>query len=225
MSGNGMAIPGLKPIILAGPTPGLPSLSLPPGNGGGCITSGPFKDMSVNLGPASLSQPGGTTATNPNGPLSYNPRCLKRSLTDEINRAFANASSIVANILQPNNVYDFEMQMQGVPGSGSIGVHGGGHYTIGGDPGDDVFVSPGDPIFYLHHGMIDRTWWIWQMLDPKQRVYSKNAVSGTNTFLNQPPSANTTLQDYVDYGFAAGPPRQLSELMSTVDGPFCYLYL
>lgn len=35
--------------------------------------------------------------------------------------------------------------MQGWPGSGNIGVHGGGHYSMGGDPGHDLLVSPGLP--------------------------------------------------------------------------------
>ena len=57
-------------------------------------------------------------------------------------------------------------------------------------------------MFYLHHGMIDRTWWIWQMLDPSKR---KDQISGTDTFLNVPPSANTTLDTPIDLGYAAGP--------------------
>jgi len=221
MSGNGVFIPNQGQVMLGGSN-GLPPLYLPPGSGGGCVTSGPFVNMSVNLGPVSLAVPGGSAVVNPDGPLSYNPRCLKRSLTDYCNQNFANASSVINLILGSQDIDTFQMQMQGVPGSGSIGVHGGGHYSMGGDPGRDVFVSPSDPAFYLHHGMIDRTWWIWQMLDPKKRV---NAVGGTNTFLNNPPSANTTLEDYVNYGYATGPPRQLKDLMSTLSDPFCYVYL
>lgn len=47
---------------------------------------------------------------------------------------------------------------------------------MGGDPGRDLFVSPGDPAFYFHHAMIDRTWWIWQMLNATSRL---TALSGT----------------------------------------------
>jgi tyrosinase len=222
MSGNGEYIPNQEDIVLGGN--GLADFPLPVGTGGGCVTSGPFKDMKVNLGPAALTLPGGGTGAADN-PLDYNPRCLKRDLTDYINQRFANASSILDLILNNNNVYDFQMVMQGVPNSGSIGVHGGGHYAMGGDPGRDVFVSPGDPAFYLHHSMIDRVWWIWQMLSPKKRIYSDSAISGTNTFLNTPPSANTTLDDYVEYGYAAGPSRQIKDLLSTLAGPFCYIYL
>lgn len=106
-----------------------------------------------------------------------------------------------------------------------IGVHGGGHYTLGGDPGRDVFSSPGDPTFYLHHANIDRVWWIWQMLSPIERQSTDKAVAGSRTFLNDPPSANGTLDDDVEFGYAAGPSRQIRDLMSTVRGPFCYIYL
>lgn len=47
----------------------------------------------------------------------------------------------------------------------ALGVHGGGHFIISGDPGGDAFISPGDPAFYAHHAQIDRIYWIWQMLD------------------------------------------------------------
>jgi hypothetical protein len=30
-----------------------------------------------------------------------------------------------------------------------------------GDPGADLFTSPWDPAFYLHHGQIDRMWTLW----------------------------------------------------------------
>ncbi|CAI6090424.1 hypothetical protein V2G26_006019 [Clonostachys chloroleuca] len=225
MSGDGAYEGCREDIVLGKNQPGLTPIHLPTGNGGGCVQSGPFKSMSVNLGPISLDSPGGETITNPNGPLSYNPRCLKRDLSAEVNRRYSNASSILSNILKPQDVADFQLQIQGKPGTGTIGIHGGGHYSLGGDPGRDVFTSPGDPAFYLHHSMLDRVWWIWQMLDPKKRVFSDSAISGTNTFLDSPPSANTTLDDYVDFFYAGGTPTKIRDLLSTVHGPFCYVYL
>ncbi|KAK1514570.1 uncharacterized protein CCOS01_13851 [Colletotrichum costaricense] len=223
MSGNGDFVPGREPIRLGGQN-GLPIIELPVGTGGGCVNSGPFKNMTVNLGPAALDLPGGISEANPNGPLTYNPRCLKRDLTTEVNLLFANVTAVLSNILQPQNVYDFQMQMQGVPGSGNIGIHGGGHYSLGGDPGRDVFTSPGDPVFYLHHSMIDRVWWMWQMLSPQVRQYGATALSGTNTFLDQPPSANTTMDDVLQYGWV-GESLKIRDALSTVAGPFCYVYL
>ena len=222
MSGNGEYVEKAGNIELSG-LPGLPPLELPTGSGGGCVTSGPFECMEVNLGPVGLALPGGATEANGDG-LSYNPRCLKRDLTDEILRKYSNATAIAHNILKPKDVYDFQMTMQGYPGSGNIGIHGGGHYAMGGDPGRDVSTSPGDPLFYLHHGMIDRVWWIWQLLDKKTRTGAKG-ISGTGTFLNMPESANTPLDTVIDLGYAAGPPVKMRDLMSTTDGPFCYTYL
>ena len=201
--------------------PGYPDVYLPLGTGGGCVTSGPFVNYTVNLGPAALALPGGTSAAAAN-PFDYNPRCFKRDLTTALIQRYANFTSVVSLILNNNAIADFQLAMQGVPGSGSIGVHGGAHYSMGGDPGRDVFVSPGDPAFWLHHGMIDRVWWIWQNLDLAKR---QNAISGTGTFLNLPPSANTTLDTVIDLGYAAGQPIAMRELMSTTAGPFCYIYL
>ncbi|CAI6335949.1 unnamed protein product [Periconia digitata] len=221
MSGNGELDDNKGDIMLGGQ--GLPEFPIPAGNGGGCVTSGPFKSMSVNLGPVQLSLPGGKTESNGDG-LAYNPRCLKRDLTNEVNRRFANATSVVRNILLPKDVYDFQMTMQGYPGTNDIGIHGGGHFTIGGDPGRDLFTSPGDPIFYLHHSMIDRVWWMWQSLDVKKRT-SAEGIAGTGTFMNQPPSPDTTLDTEINLGFAAGSPKTMRDLMSTTAGPFCYIYI
>lgn len=221
MSGNGEFIPGGGDVNLGGN--GLPDFLIPAGTGGGCVKSGPFKDMEVNLGPVNLGLTNGSTISNGDG-LSYNPRCLKRDLTDWSNRHFANASSIASLILGTQDVDTFQNAMQGVPGSGSIGVHGGGHYSMGGDPGRDLFTSPGDPLFYLHHGMIDRVWWIWQQLDRDTRLGAEG-ISGTGTFLNNPPSANTTLETIIDLGYSADTRTKMADLMSTTEGPMCYIYL
>lgn len=123
MSGNGEFIPGGGDVNLGGN--GLPDILIPAGSGGGCVTSGPFKDMKVNLGPVGLQLTNGSTISNGNG-LSYNPRCLKRDLTDYANKKWANATAIVSLILKNKDIESFQMTMQGIPGSGNIGVHGGG---------------------------------------------------------------------------------------------------
>ncbi|KAK4208273.1 tyrosinase [Rhypophila decipiens] len=229
LSGNGLAIPNQEPIKLIGDNnTANPPIILPPGSGGGCITSGPFKNMSLNLGPVALDAPGGVRYTAPTGnPLDYNPRCLKRDLTDEIIRTYVNANATLNNIIQAPDIATFQSIMQGpvIDGKKLIGIHGGGHFSLGGDPARDLYTSPGDPVFYFNHAAIDRVWWIWQMQDEKSRVWESTALSGTNTYRNKPPSANTTLEDWIELSYAAGPPRQIKELMSTRFGPFCYVYV
>jgi tyrosinase len=225
MSGDGEFIPNQPDLLLTGGNPDLLPIVLPPGTGGGCIKSGPFKDLKVNLGPVALDVPGGGIEGDINNPLRYNPRCLKRSLTDYANSRYSNATATLLNILNPQNVSEFQGLMQGGPGRDGFGIHGGGHYSLGGDPGRDGYVSPGDPVFYLHHAQIDRVWWIWQMLSPEARQYGDIALSGTRTFLNNPPSDDATFDDLIGFDYAAGPPMKIRDLMSTLAGPFCYVYL
>jgi tyrosinase len=43
--------------------------------------------------------------------------------------------------------------------------------------------------------------------------------------LNEPPSANTTLADTINLGYAADGTITFQVAMSTVKGPFCYIYV
>lgn len=136
--------------------------------------------------------------------------------------------------------------MQGSDLQNTYGIHIGGHYTIGGDPGgvrltiyphfpaltfkrfktltvkqQDFFVSPGDPAFYLHHSMIDRVWWIWQ----NQKLPSRlSEIAGGTTMGGFPPSKNGTLEDDIEYG-VLGDKLKLKDALDTMAGPFCYIYV
>ncbi|KAJ6028194.1 tyrosinase [Penicillium herquei] len=220
LSGNGALIPDKMPIGARIPGP-YPPLWLPPGTGGGCVTSGPFINFTVNLGPSWLDVPG-DNITRMSNPLDYNPRCLKRDLTTEILQMYVNYTSIIDLIYDSQIIWDLEDKMQGK--EDSPGIHGGGHFAMGGDPGRDADASAGDPAFYHHHGMVDRVWWIWQNMDWKNRQY---AISGTSTFMDVPHSPNVTLDYLLNVGYANGnkEPIAMRDLISTTNGPFCYVYL
>lgn len=79
LSGNGAYVANQSDVVL-GAGEGLNAVYLPAGNGGGCVTSGPFANMTVNLGPVALDEPGGIEVSNKDGVYAYNPRCLKRDL-------------------------------------------------------------------------------------------------------------------------------------------------
>ncbi|KAI7774478.1 hypothetical protein LA080_008311 [Diaporthe eres] len=112
-------------------------------------------------------------------------------------------------------------KMQGSGLRDTLGVHIGGHYTIGGDPGGDFFVSPGDPAFYLHHGMIDRIWWIWQNQKLPSRLHE---IAGGTTMGGFPPSKNGTLEDDIEYG-VLGDKLKLKDALDTMAGSFCFIYV
>jgi tyrosinase len=96
-----------------------------------------------------------------------------------------------------------------------------GHFTGGGDPGGDFFVSPGEPVFWLHHTQVDRVYTIWQQQDLANRQF---AFEGTITFNNDPPSRNGTLDDWLDIGIL-GEQVKTRDIMNTVGNGLCYIYV
>lgn len=154
IGGNGVYVPGHRASIGGAK----------PGTGGGCLKEGtPFANFTVHLGPVGSANP-----------LNYNPRCIKRDLNVDVCTKWASFQNTTEPILNSANIEVFQGVIQGdgrVPQALNvgIGVHGGGHYTIGGDPGSDFYFSALDPGFYLHHGNIDRMHFIWQNLDWENR--------------------------------------------------------
>ncbi|KPM45912.1 hypothetical protein AK830_g692 [Neonectria ditissima] len=152
LGGNGDYVPHDGPVI--SPPAGISGsqIQLPAGLGGGYVTTGPFANMSVNVGPGDN--------------LGYNPRRLKRDVGPALNQIYGNYTTVLELLKKPN-FDEYRLLSEGVPGTVDLGPHGGMHFTIGGDPGADLFTSPGDPAFWLHHGMMDRMWALWQASHPK----------------------------------------------------------
>lgn len=182
--------------------------------------------MTVNLAPEGLVVLNGVTVTSASE-YGYDPRCLKRDFTDYALQHYANETSVLTLLRDMDNIWDFETLMEGAEGVPELGVHGGGHYAIGGDPGRDVYLSPGDPIFWSHHANIDRVWWMWQMLDPETRAGNvSTAISGPLTFFNETaPYGNGTLTDLQNVGYVSeGVEVELGALLDNTAGMFCTVY-
>ncbi|KAF2163713.1 hypothetical protein M409DRAFT_68307 [Zasmidium cellare ATCC 36951] len=201
------------------PSNDKPFIVLPPGEAGGCVESGPFKDMQVRLGPVAPAVNDAPPNPQKDG-LGYNPRCLRRDMSAYAAERWNTDQNVTDLILQSNNIFTFQNTMQGDFPKGFLGVHTSGHFFVGSDPGGDLFSSPGDPYFFLHHAQIDRCWWIWQNIDPWHRI---EVIAGTHTVNNDPPSANATLDDIIDLGVNA-PGIAIRDAVSTLEGPFCYIY-
>jgi hypothetical protein len=86
--------------------------------------------------------------------LGYNPRCIVRDISSYVSTNWTKDSDIYDLIVGYTDVGSFQSRLQGDFPKGYLGIHAGGHFTIGGDPGGDFFVSPGDPYFYLHREWI-----------------------------------------------------------------------
>ncbi|KAF3387274.1 hypothetical protein F1880_001207 [Penicillium rolfsii] len=188
------------------------------GSGGGCVRSGPFKDMTIHLGPFPRDLLSATDIPPPE--FNYNPRCLNRSLNDFVSTHFTSQTQ-VTKLMAAENIADFQMVMDHGPAApdGVLGLHGGGHFSVGSTM-QDLFSSPQDPAFMLHHAMIDRLWANWQAEDEENRRY---AVNGTNQILNPPTSEQVSLETEMEFGVLDGN-RRVAEVMSPVQSGFCYAY-
>jgi tyrosinase len=83
--------------------------------------------------------------TVPKNPRSdgygYNPRCIKRDLSNYLTQRDASTAKIAALITSSRDIATFQATMQ----SGT-GVHPAGHFTISGDPGSGTSSPPCHPI-------------------------------------------------------------------------------
>jgi tyrosinase len=198
-------------------------------------------DLMTLISSSPLAALGDTTA--PKNPRSdgygYNPRCIKRDLSNYLTQRDATTAKIAALITGSRDIATFQSTMQA-----GTGVHSAGHFTISGDPGSgtsptpsylaslqcihhaksvvDFYVSPGDPAFWLHHAMIDRTWYIWQTQDFDKR---QQVIAGGTSMIGFNSRAQQ-LTDMVDLEVlnVDGKAYMIKDLVSTVAGPHCYIY-
>ncbi|KAH6654217.1 hypothetical protein BKA67DRAFT_564442 [Truncatella angustata] len=189
------------------------------GRGGGCVETGPYVGVEANISSVD------TWFDYPNvvaGPfLGYQPRCMRRDILPEFTVKWATDAHLLDLLTNSsyNTIGPFQDRLQA-----GTGLHSVGHFTYGGDPGGDIYTSPNDPMFWLHHSMIDRTWWIWQNEQPLERAFQ---IAGTQTMQDSPPSANATVEDIIDIAFVTprgGPTYGIKNHVSTVAGPYCYIY-
>ena len=94
------------------------------------------------------------------------------------------------------------------------GAHAYGHNGVGGVM-RDVYASPGDPVFWLHHGMVDRHFRIWQNADSARLSYIDGTAAG-----GTPLTLDTSI---VLNGLM--PNMKVRDVMNTVASPMCYKYI
>lgn len=102
------------------------------------------------------------------------PRCITRDL---YRPALIECCSYgrIATLLDSHDIHAFRSMLD----DPAMGAHGNGHIFVGGE-NLDFYSSPNDPIFFLHHAMLDRVWAIWQSQDAARL----DALDGTVTYMN-----------------------------------------
>lgn len=156
--------------------------------GGNCVTNGQFANLALNIGPSTSN--------------TYH--CLAR------NGNAADTANTNANIV---NGCTALTDYQDFAKCSEQGAHAYGHNGIGGVM-RDVYASPGDPIFWLHHGMVDRHFRIWQNNDSGRTKYiDGNGPNGVPLTMDTPIYLNS-LQ----------PNLKVSDIMNTLGGFLCYKY-
>lgn len=211
MSGDGLYT-NSDPIVLA------PTFQLPHGSGGGCVTTGPFAGMNTTMQPIGVQT---LILGSPLPPTAFqlNQSCLTRDLNTDVARRYCNTTALY-ECLATDNLATFSEQINGVIGGAELGLHSGAHFIMG-SPASNIFVSVQDPIWWPLHTMLDNLYTSWQARHPEVA----NAVDGTMTANNAPPSANVTLDTvHPGWGYFEQQAYTIGELQSTTSGPFCYKY-
>lgn len=173
-----------------------------------------------------------------------NPRCLRRDVNTYFTTQFLRNTDLVDHITSNSAIGKFQDSLQN-DANNKVAIHTSGHFTIWGDPGGDVYVSPAEPGFWLHHGQLDRHWWMWaNYLEAEVSTRASqyegefdfymflaceqgtDTVTGGTNWMNpssargqptDPQWLSVTAPDGTD-GIAS------NQLFSTTAGPFCYLY-
>ncbi|KAL4930454.1 tyrosinase family protein [Aspergillus undulatus] len=214
LSGDGDHI-DKDPVIYIGDT----NLTIPSGSGGGCVTNGPFANMTLNLPDLSLAG----DSTFPPGAFNYTPHCFTRNFNSYMSRAFT-AQPDVDRLLNSPTITDLQANMDFsawpvLHEAEIMGPHGAAHLSLGRTM-DDFWTAPQDPSFFLHHAQVDRVWALWQKGGPESRRW---ALNGTSTIHNAPDSPEVSLDTQLTWGML-GDGKTLREVMSTEAYHLCYEY-
>jgi tyrosinase len=125
---------------------------------------------------------------------------------------------------------------------GFSALHSAVHNIMGGDLGGSCphdapadchpgpTFSANEPLFHLHHGMVDRLWYLWQQRPGNKMVFSGGATQPNLADANQtwtysngmPPALTVNSSMPHDNLF---PAAIIKDYMDTTAGPLCYVYV
>ncbi|KAM3084433.1 hypothetical protein ACMFMG_001463 [Clarireedia jacksonii] len=197
--------------------PSAPLGEVPGRTGGGCVSDGPFKNITLRLGP-------GSDLSGSAGPV-----CLRRDFSPLIGTKSLDEAHIKHTLNQTDYgwftyVLDGAERTVTPPNLQSTSIHTGGHWSIGGSFGHitDLYVSPSDPLFFLHHTNLDRVFWSWQT---RRLPYRYTDISGPLVYADydNEVAGNTTLAYVLDVG-TTNKNSTVGAVMNIRGGTLCYDY-
>ncbi|KAJ3405359.1 hypothetical protein HDU80_001497 [Chytriomyces hyalinus] len=168
-----------------------------------CVVDGAFAKGVYSVAPDALKNRKITT-----GDLT----CLRRNggqyvLPDatSMQDALSASSYLQFTCQDPNTYYDLS------------NYHASGHGTIGGPGSDlaDASVSPNDPIFWLHHGFVDKYWFRWQSQCPQFKFDYTGVLKRQDA---------TGLTDSSPYANLDSWPFTVQQMMDVQGDTLCYTY-
>ncbi|KAI9703544.1 MAG: hypothetical protein M1820_005848 [Bogoriella megaspora] len=161
---------------------------------GHCVSDGPFADLQVPW----------------YGPL-YQPHCLSRGFTHgrrlQKNGLFVRPEAI-ESLMRISKYEQFFLDLE-------EGAHLAIPKTIQGDFA--LFTAPYDPVFMLHHGQLDRLWWLWQNRDWANRAHQYEGPAATNS------SSRASITDMLPFGDLTLDVK-VSDIIETEGQVLCYRY-
>ncbi|TFK23843.1 Di-copper centre-containing protein [Coprinopsis marcescibilis] len=169
----------------------------------GCVVDGPFANTVLHVGPGYLS-------TN---------HCVARGINEDL-RPFVTTAAVNVVLAQPT-FETFRNELDGTtvfPLPPNSKPHDAGHALIGGHM-TNFYTSPGEPLFYLHHGNVDRIWWLWQKADLANRLTDISGPVNVNDLTG--PQVN--LSTMLNYS-SLTPSVPIGDMMNTEAAPLCYIY-
>merc|ERR1711939_863395 len=161
---------------------------------GWCINSGAFGGITLHIGP-------GTGFQN---------HCMTRAVNEQLT---AQCNQGYVDLCKSRGTFaEFASCFEGGP-------HAYGHNGIGGVM-SDVYSSPSDPTFWMHHLFVDHTYRVWQGADPSRlQTLNGNDAQGNPLTLDTIVSVNGIRPDV-----------RVRDIINTLGGtviggvPFCYRY-
>jgi tyrosinase len=95
-------------------------------------------------------------------------------------------------VLQNTDFFTFQTQLES--------LHDGVHVWVGGTMGD-ISVAAYDPVFWAHHAMVDRVWYLWQLRHPGANPPASQLHRALAPFPMT--VADTLSTDHLGYDYAA----------------------